>query len=132
MVGRNFGRNKIEGKQINSQLCYRCLVKNELIKLSLYFIARGLYAKFKGEQLPPGCKFDFTREEKLNFQNFLEKMKKDGFNPHYYSLGNDVFSCIVVFDEQKSFLSRMWLSFYESVFFRIITMPSDYDVKKFY
>jgi len=99
----------------------------------LEFIARGLNAKLREQPLPPnGCKFDFTREKKLNFQNFLVNSKKDGFKPHYYSLGNSVFSCIVVFDERETFLSCIWISFYESVFFRVIAMPLYYDVKKFY
>jgi hypothetical protein len=99
----------------------------------LSFIARGLYATIKNESLPQkGIKFDFIREVKLNFENFLINTRKEGFNPYYSSLGDSVFSCIVVFDEQESFLSCLWMSFYESVFYRIVIMPSDYDVKKFY
>ncbi len=66
----------------------------------LEFVARGFYAISRKQPLPQkGLKFDFKREEKLNFKNFSINLRNDGYNPQYYSIGSDVFSCIVTFDE---------------------------------
>lgn len=89
------------------------------------FIVRGLYFRLRKVILPVDCKVEVRRlggEDARAWWEFFEENQYNG----PYSLGDGVFWCAYNYATANEAITFWMLSFYERVFYRIVTTPVDF------
>ncbi len=86
------------------------------------FIVRGLYYRSREVVLPTDCKFDVRRLLGKDVETWWSFFEEHGYNGPY-AIGEGVFRCAFQYAEKDDAITFWMLSFYNRVFYLVVTTP---------